>query len=415
MKKNYKKYEPYKPAELLLMELHNDKKELAVLGAIFLLQDIDVMLYYLSINLLPEHFYNLKFQELYEIAIDKAMLENKIVYQDIPNEIIEAYDFSDVDYTNYKQDAVDIIELAKKRQDIEAYAKGYSVLQAGGDIMEAIACIENKTSTVDKKIETLQDITFDEVYNNYISDKGVMTGFASFDNAGIKFLNGQLIAIGADTGAGKTTFLLNIIAEQLKLGNKILMFSLEQPAREILDKLLTILSGYSEKEIRDGKPPEENIRKWYNVIQQNVFVVFKDGLNISEIKTIVKQYDKMYKLSLIAVDYWQLIQGTGDNALEKYVNTADGLLSLALGTNLPVISLAQVDKVSSRMQNLDRNAFSGSKQLSNNSSYIIMLQRDKETNQTAAEIVKSRKPNHYGRKIMLKINKLTEKLTEDRL
>jgi replicative DNA helicase len=413
MKKNYSKYQAYKPAELLLNELQNEKKELAVLGAIFLLQDENPMLHYLAIGLAPDHFYNLKFQEVYEMAVDKAMLDRIPAYQDIPDEILQAYDFDSVDYTNYKEDVQDIIALAKQRQDIAAYAAGYSILQGGGTINEALTCIESKTSIIDNKVETLQDISFDQIYNNKVADKGVITGFNSFDNAGVKFLNGQLIAIGADTGAGKTTFLLNIIAHQLKMGNKVLMFSLEQPAKEILDKLLTILSGYAEKAIREGIPPEETIRKWYDVIQKNVFVIFKDGLNISEIKTIAKQYHQVHKLSLIAVDYWQLAQGTGDNALERYVSTADGLLALALSLNIPVISLAQVDKASSRLTNLDRNAFSGSKQLSNNASYIIMLQRDKDTNQTVAEIVKSRKPNHYGRKVNLKINKLTEKLTED--
>jgi hypothetical protein len=64
------------------------------------------------------------------------------------------------------------------------------------------------------------------------------------------------------------------------------------------------------------------------------------------------------------------------------------------------------------MQDLDRDAFSGSKQLSNNASYILMLQRDKESNEVNAEIVKSRKPNHYGKKVYLNINRYSEKLTE---
>jgi replicative DNA helicase len=414
MKKNYKNYKPYKPAELLLSELHNHNKELSVIGAIFL-QNNTPMLHYLSIGLEPEHFYTPKFQKLYEIALDKAMLDKTPVYQDIPKEITDEYNFIDIDYSNYKEDVLDIIELATKRKNIQAYAEGYAVLQGGGSIDDAIACIDSQKVTEGNNIETLQDIAFNEVYNNKNPDKGVITGFNSLDYSGVKFLNGQLIAIGADTGAGKTTFMLNIMAHQIKMGNKALMFSLEQPAREILDKLLTILSGNTEKAIRDGLAPEEEIKRWYNIIQENVFVIFKDGLNISEIKTITKQYHKKHNISLVAVDYWQLVQGNGDNALERYVSTADGLLSLSLAENLPVIVLAQVDKASSRLQNLDRNAFSGSKQLSNNASYIFMLQRDKETNQTVAEIVKSRKPNHYGKRVHLKINTLTEKLTEQQL
>lgn len=414
MKKNYKKYEPYKPAELLLSELHNHNKELAVLGAIFL-QDGQPILHYLSIGLEPEHFYTPAFQKVYEMVIEKAMLDQTPVYQDISADITNDYSFLDVDYTNYKEDVLDVIKLAKKRKDIQTYAEGYGILQSGGDIEDVIAYIDSKKTTEKNNIETLQDIAFSEIYNNKSPDKGVITGFNSLDYSGVKFLNGQLIAIGADTGAGKTTFMLNIMAHQIKMGNKALMFSLEQPAREILDKLLTILSGNTEKAIRDGLASEDEIKKWYDIIQENVFVIFKDGLNISEIKTIAKQYHKSHNISLVAVDYWQLVQGNGDNALERYVSTADGLLSLALAENLPVIVLAQVDKASSRLQTLDRNAFSGSKQLSNNASYIFMLQRDKETNQTVAEIVKSRKPNHYGKRVNLKINTLTEKLTEQQL
>jgi replicative DNA helicase len=413
MKKTYSKYEPYKPAELLLSELHNEKKELAVLGAIFLLQDMKPIIHYLSINLLPEHFYNLKFRQVYEMAVDKAMLDGTPAYQDIPDEILETYDFESVNYTNYKEDVKDIIQLFNRRQEIEAYAKGYSVLQGGGDLTEALSFIENKITNTSNRIISSETIKLEDVYNVKGKEKGVITGFKSFDNAGVKFLNGQLIAIGADTGAGKTTFMINIIANELLMGNKVLMFSLEQPAIEIEYKLLTILTKYPEKMIKEGMVEREIVEQAYKIIKGNIVILYKDGMTTSEIKSQAKLYHKRKEFSLICVDYWQLIQGAGDNALERYVNTADGLLSTALSLELPVIAIGQVDKGSSRMTNLDRNAFSGSKQLSNNASYIIMLQKDKDD--TIAEIVKSRKPTHYGRRVTLQMNKATEKLTEKQL
>lgn len=395
----------------ILSTIKNENKELNILSAIYLLGK-DVCIKVMETGLEPKHFYSPIFGKLYAKAVDISLEDNTPTYQDIPDDLLNSYNFSETDLMTYLQDCKDVISLSKRRLLASNLLKGLTMIEQDKSEAEVLNVLEGSMSEHNDNLETLQDITFESIYNNKVGEVGVITGFPTFDNSGVKFLNGQLIAIGADTGAGKTTFMLNVMAHQIKMGNKVLMYSLEQPVREIMMKLLTILSGYSEKHIATGNANEEVIKHWYNVIQKNVFVVYKDGITISEIKARTKMLHSTHNFNLICVDYWQLINGAGSNALEKYVSTADGLLGMALTLNLPVIALAQVDKNSSRMQDLDRNAFSGSKQLSNNASYILMLQRDKETNEVNAEIVKSRKPNHYGKRVYLDINRYSEKLSE---
>lgn len=396
----------------ILSYQQNENKELGILKAIYLSAIDDITSKIIELGLEPKHFYSPTYAKLYEKAVDLALDEKSVAPQDLPDELLSAFNFEDVDPLNYQQDVVDVIEYYKKRQITGGLLSGLSMIEQDKPTDEVMSVIDKIMLSAPSKYETLTDITFDSLYNNPQGEKGVITGFSSFDDTGVKFLNGQLIAVGADTGAGKTTFVLNIMAHQIKIGNKVLFYSLEQPAREIMIKLLTLLSGFSERQILEGKADKEIVQKWFYIIQQNVFVIYKDGLSIAEIKTRAKIIHSKEKVSLICVDYWQLISGAGENTLEKYVNTADGLLAMALSLNLPVIAIGQVDKNSSRMKDLDRNAFSGSKQLSNNSSYIVMLQKDPEAPNAIAKIVKSRKPNHYGKTIALKINPYTEKLSE---
>jgi replicative DNA helicase len=396
----------------MISKIKNENKELAVLANIYLVDNSSIFRL-LELGLEPKHFYSLEFAKLYQKAIDTVLDGGKVVMQDISDAIIENYEIIDIDCSNYYQDAQDIIELSDKRVLAGKLIQGIQMIEQDKSKEEIVNVIEGSLQFSDKKVETLQDIQFESYYNNKQGEKGIMTGFPSFDYSGVKFLNGQLIAVGADTGVGKTTFLVHIMAQQIKLGNKVLLFSLEEPARKIMMRFLKVLSGYHISQIISGEAPEEQIRHWDKIIKENVQTVYKAGLTIAELKSRAKMLHARYNFSVIGVDYWQLLNGVGVNKLEQLVNVADNLLSIAISMDLPVITLGQVDKASSRLQKLDRNSFSGSKQLSNNSAYIIMLQKEKEEDgDIIIEIVKSRESHNYGRTVRTEINPFTDKLTE---
>lgn len=382
----------------ILTKISNENKELAILLAIYLLGTDEVIITCTESQLEPKHFYNYKFGKLYEKALDINLDNRKIAPQDIDDELLTEYNIEDVDPTNYRQDILDIIELYKKRELVGGALR--VVAEAGQDkpINELQDMLEKILTVSDDKYTSFRDVKLNDIYNIPQENKGLLTGLPYLDTTGVRLNNGELIAVGADTGAGKTTFVLNIIAEQIKAGGKVLFYSLEEGAVAIMKKLVSVLTGYSETVIEEGRCDKDKVAHWFKIIQENVFLVYKDGLGISELKSRAKIIHSRQKIDLICVDYWQLIGNA--STVEDYVNTANGLNQLAISLDLPVIVIGQVDKNSSRMNSLDRNAFSGSKQLSNNASYIFMIQYNKEIEANVIEIVKSRKSGHYKKKVV---------------
>jgi replicative DNA helicase len=401
----------------ILNKFQNPAKEQSIIMAIT--QDEGAINKLIQEGLEPKHFFTLTYKRRFEKYVDMAMEgDKKITYQDLligdedDDEILYKMN-TDIDVSNYLQDTKDIIDLYDKRElcgaILNAQAKLADDKISNNEVVDYISSnLENNTKS---DIKTNLDHSLDDYYNVKVENNGIQTGFHSLDNAGLTFNNGQMIAIGADTGAGKTTFLTNLIANQIKVANKVLFFSLEQPAKEIIYKLLTIITGYSEKEIAEGKADREKVEKELAYINSKVLVIEKADITITEIRTRAKLLCRKDKYNLIAVDYWQQVQGGGtDERRIRLASIADSLNAMAQKLNLPVIVLGQVDKNSSRLTNLDRNAFSESKQLSNNAYYTIMLQKNKEAKRVEAEFVKSRNPKFTGYKLPLYINTKNERL-----
>jgi replicative DNA helicase len=413
---NYKNETPninYLLSGEVLSELQNNFKEQEILGSIYLTNNPDTLPNLMEVGLLPEHFYDTTLGRLYEEAIDKYLDNGTPQLSDVPEEILEMYHLQDLSYNLPLDNAKEVMKLAKKRKVMGAILQG-AILLKDNDTTDIYPYLETALEEDTSKEKTIQQISFDELQEITKSVKGIPTGIDKLDRAGVKFNNGQLTAIGADTGAGKTTFLLNIITNQIKLENKVLFFSLEETAIDIVYKMLALLTGFSKEEIQTTKDSMklEIIKNEHLRIQRNLFIECKDGMTISQLKTRAKNLHRRHNFTLIGVDYWQMLQGNTDTAIERYISTADGLLNLAIFLNVPVIALAQVDKNSSRMTTLDRNAFSGSKQLSNNAYYVMMLQMEKDTKETTLEIVKSRHPKHYGLTAPLKINDDTQRFID---
>lgn len=395
------------PYEEILDLYQSTKKEQNIISNIYESSSRSAKIIYDCIDsgLEPMHFHNIDYARLYEQAIDRTLNSESVSLLDLPDNLLG---LEVVDYHTVPQDCRDIIELYEQRQILNGVYRSASYLESqepNKALDELVATIESKPA----KKKKLSDISLDDVYNVPLQDNATPFYISKFDKIKLFLLKGHIYSVGADTGAGKTTFTVNLMAKQISKGNNVLMFSLEQPMHEIYMRLLTILSGYSEYDITTGRADRDVLEKVDVAIKRYTHIIDDSLISTQSMTMQAKIIHQRTPLSMIVVDLWQLINNKGNSYLDRLVSSADGLLAMAKQLSVPVIAIAQVDKASSRMGKLDRNAFSGSKQLSNNSSYVFMLQKN-DSDGVELEVVKSRKPGHAGVVIQLPINPTNERL-----
>ena len=102
----------------ILSYQQNENKELGILKAIYLSAIDDITSKIIELGLEPKHFYSPTYAKLYEKAVDLALDEKSVAPQDLPDELLSAFNFEDVDPLNYQQDVVDVIAAGAERRPV---------------------------------------------------------------------------------------------------------------------------------------------------------------------------------------------------------------------------------------------------------------------------------------------------------
>lgn len=179
---------------------------------------------------------------------------------------------------------------------------------------------------------------------------GVKTGLARLDNllGGLK--PGQMIAIGARPGVGKTAMLLSI-ARYIAgtLGRHTAIFSLEMSREELVDRLAAMESGQNLADIRNHRIRDDSgalFAAYGTVGAWPISIDDTPGISIATLRARARALHRREPLACIFVDYLQLIGwGPNDrNENEALTVISKGLKALARELDVPVVTLAQLNR-----------------------------------------------------------------------
>jgi replicative DNA helicase len=167
-----------------------------------------------------------------------------------------------------------------------------------------------------------------EFYNQvekYIKYEKLNTGFKDLD----KKLNGVLpglYILGADTGFGKTTFILQVADFIASTGKKVLFYSLEMSKFEMHCKSLSRLAKQKLNEdvpirnIMFNRDPEitENCISEYKKYSDNIQIIEGNfDLTFSKLKESIISNMKDDKSIVVFIDYLQVLQPENFNMTDK--------------------------------------------------------------------------------------------------
>lgn len=357
------------------------KTEKAILGLAIVHNDL--------INMLLEKIVSRDFYDLRNEIIFKAMeslsFENSpIDFTTIINKLETMGKLSEIGDTSY---ITDLIDNSYYRANYSAYLEIVKeksmkrrLLEFGDNVVNKVRSTNDNSEEligqfsedlfklskydINEGLVQLKD-TLDETFNHILEmseNDGTLTGITT----GFKDLNEHLsglqgsdfVLLAARPSMGKTALGIHMGLNAAIDGKKVAVFSLEMSRKQILQRILSIMSNVEVQNIISGKISEEDWHLLYNttdkVAKIDMFVDDTPSISLTELRAKAKRKASEGGLDMIVIDYLQLMTndtGRNDNRQQEISNISRGLKALAKELNIPVLALSQLSRKTEERSN----------------------------------------------------------------
>ena len=206
-----------------------------------------------------------------------------------------------------------------------------------------------------ESITSVVSRALDDIYKRYKNDgelTGLNTGFTKLNSMTAGLQKSDLILIAARPSMGKTAFALNIALNvALRERKTVALFSLEMSKVQLVNRLIAMESKVDSKKIREGSISDES--EWAKLVEGSaevgtakLFVDDTSSISAQEIRSKCRKLKLEEDLSLVVIDYLQLMSGNGksDSRQQEISEISRSLKSLARELDIPVIALSQLNR-----------------------------------------------------------------------
>src|SRR5947199_81368 len=185
----------------------------------------------------------------------------------------------------------------------------------------------------------------------------VATGFRDLDRLTSGLQPSDLVILAARSSMGKTALCLNIAQHvALHKGEPVGMFSLEMSKEQLLMRMLCAEARVDAHKVRTGYLAKDDFRKLIDALgrttQAPMYIDDSSTLKVIEMRAKCRRLKAERGLSLIIVDYLQLMSGYGrtENRNQEISGISRGLKALAKELTVPVIALSQLSRAPEQRQ-----------------------------------------------------------------
>lgn len=213
----------------------------------------------------------------------------------------------------------------------------------------------------DKRIKasfvTLKEVIKDSfemiehLYDKKETVTGVPSGFRDLDDLTTGFQKGDLIIIGGRPSMGKTAFTLNIAQHVgVELREPVAIFSLEMAKEQLALRMLCSEAMVNSNSIRKGFIKKEDWHKLTsaasNLTGAPIFIDDSSAITVLELRAKARRLKMEHGLSLVIVDYLQLMRGKGsfERREQEISDISRSLKALAKELTVPVIAVSQLNR-----------------------------------------------------------------------
>jgi len=210
---------------------------------------------------------------------------------------------------------------------------------------------------------------FREEYNAKLEnpnfDQGIPTHYSFLDSVTDGLRPGELLLVGAESGAGKSMFLMNLAVQiwmqrntldmtsNFSEGHSILYFSLEMPFKPCLNRVLSRLSGCTSKKIRKARLEEDEAAKLKKALKfitnyphQFEIVDIPRGATMESLEAIYEEAKNIYDPKIVVIDYLGLMDYDGPEMDDwlKLGKISEKIHEFARVHNCIVLSAVQLNR-----------------------------------------------------------------------
>src|SRR4030043_170616 len=352
----------------------NIEAEQSILGAILI--DNEALSRALEI-LDPEDFYKQSHRKIFNVMtglFDKSEPIDLITLTDYLKKKDELEAVGGISYLSSLVNMVPTAANIKYHSKIvreKALVRGLlrSATEIAGKVYEDNMDAEDLVDFAEKSIFDIADkrikasfVTLKEVIKDsfemieHLYDKketvtGVPSGFKDLDELTTGFQKGDLIIVGGRPSMGKTAFVLNIAQYVgLELREPVAIFSLEMAKEQLALRLLCSEAMVNSNSIRKGFIKKEDWHKLTsaasNLTGAPTFIDDTSGITVLELRAKARRLKIEHGLSLVIVDYLQLMRGKGsfERREQEISDISRSLKGLAKELSVPVIAVSQLNR-----------------------------------------------------------------------
>ncbi|HHN64976.1 MAG TPA: replicative DNA helicase [Nitrospirae bacterium] len=213
----------------------------------------------------------------------------------------------------------------------------------------------------DKRVKTsfskLKDVIKDSfemiegLYDRKEAITGVPSGFHDLDELTTGFQQGDLIIVGGRPSMGKTALALNIAQHVgVELGEPVAIFSLEMSKKQLALRMLCSEAMVDSNRVRKGFIRKEDWHKLTSaagkLAEAPIFIDDSSSTSVLEMRAKARRLKMEHGLSLVIVDYLQLMKGRGsfERREQEISEISRSLKGLAKELEVPVIALSQLNR-----------------------------------------------------------------------
>ena len=184
---------------------------------------------------------------------------------------------------------------------------------------------------------------------------GLETGFADLDRYTAGLQDSDFIVIAGRPSMGKTALAVNIAEHAVMHADDndaaVLIFSMEQPAEQLVIRLLSSLGRIDQNRLRTGQLQEEDWPRLESAVNQlkhkPLYIDDAGGLTPNAVRARARRVARTAGgLKLIVVDYMQLMRAEGrtENRTLELSEISRTLKSVARELRCPLVALSQLNR-----------------------------------------------------------------------
>lgn len=368
--------------ELLRSPPHAIDAEQSVIGALLISHGQA----YDRIDWLPsEAFYTNQHREIYSaltqmvergVSVDSLTVSEWMKVKGETKSYIQTLELNTASAANIVRYAEIVKDRWQRRRVIAVATEAADKAYQDGSDGKAIAEHAEQSFLNILSTQTGEEVSFEAAIKKAIAELEepascvVKSGLRNLDSklASGGFKGGQLIVVAGRPGMGKSAFAFQI-AEHVAQSETVAAFTLEMQAQEIAHRALKYHEGLSDR-----------LEAAKRLIDYKLRLDDTPAVTVGHIRLRCRRIQRKYGLSLVVIDYLQLMRGQGENRTQEIGSISRALKALAKELDVPVILLSQLNR-NVEMRTDKRPIMADLREsgdIEQDADIILMLYRDEE-------------------------------------